>query len=102
MRWHRAQEGYLQIDHRSSPGTNKVPGGMNFESATATCKHCTIPITLDPRRTAPKEYCPSCDGYICSICSLAKRETGYIHMSFSEHLDKKEREKYQIIQRKKL
>jgi hypothetical protein len=101
MRWHRASEGYLQIDHRAGFGTPQVPGGTNFESATATCKHCTIPITLDPRRTKPKEYCPQCDGYICSVCSTAKKQPGYIHMSYAEHADQVANEAYALIQRNK-
>jgi hypothetical protein len=101
MRWHRASEGYLQIDHRASPGTTLVPSGMNYESATATCKHCTIPITLDPRRTKPKEYCPQCDGYICSVCSLEKKQPGYIHMSYSAKADEIQTKIYREIQRKK-
>jgi hypothetical protein len=101
MRWDRAKEGYLQIDHRCSPGSKEIPGGMNYESATATCKHCTIPITLDPRRTKPKEYCPACDGYICSVCSLAKKQPGYIHMSYSQHADELVSKVYKELQRKK-
>jgi hypothetical protein len=102
MRWHRAQEGYFQIDHRASPGTLQVPGGQNYESATATCKHCSIPITLDPRRTKPKEYCPACDGYICSVCSLAKKQPGYIHMGVKQLFDEHEKLEYQLIQNRKI
>jgi hypothetical protein len=101
MKWSRASEGYLQIDHRVSPGTATVPGGMNYESATATCKHCTIPITLDPRRTKPKEYCPQCDGYICSVCSLEKKQPGYIHMSYGAKADELQTKIYREIQRTK-
>jgi hypothetical protein len=102
VKWSRASEGYLQIDHRASPGTAAVPSGMNYESATATCKHCSIPITLDPRRTKPKEYCPSCDGYICSVCSLAKKQPGYIHMGINQFFDEQERDIYRLIQNRKV
>jgi hypothetical protein len=102
MKWSRAKEGYLQIDHRASPGTPLIPGGMNYESATATCSHCSIPITLDPRRTKPKEYCAACDGYICSVCSLAKKQPGYIHMGINQLLHDQSELEYQIIQNRKI
>ena len=102
MKWSRAKEGYLQIDHRASPGTRKVPGGQNYESATATCVHCSIPITLDPRRTKRKEYCSACDGYICYVCAAARKQPGYIHVNINQALDELERDAYRLIQNRKI
>ena len=77
----RAREGYLQVDHRNSPGIsaeevrrvnalgkNKfefVPAGMKFESATRVCCHCGTPVVLNPDRSRPRGYCRKCDAYHC-------------------------------------
>ena len=70
----RAQEGYLIIDHRYSPGVLPgdcakgspiVPAGNTFESATITCAHCNRIVVLNPLRTRPRGYCAKCDHYIC-------------------------------------
>jgi hypothetical protein len=82
------REGYLCIDHRDSPGvdpalaaeverrTGRVapaPGkGVVFESATVTCTHCSAVVVLNPGRTRPRHYCPSCDGYVCDGCDAAR------------------------------
>ena len=77
----RAREGYVQIDHRNSPGISpelvreinlksgkgfpEVPEGMNFESATRVCCHCGTPVLLNPDRSRPRGYCRRCDAYHC-------------------------------------
>lgn len=74
----RVREGYLQIDHRASPGipealvqewarAGKVPigGAPNFESATLVCCHCGTLVVLNPDRTRPRGYCRKCDQYVC-------------------------------------
>ena len=74
----RRQEGYLLIDNSCGPGVpdaliqaasraGKPPvGGRGvFESATVTCAHCHAIIVLNPDRSRPRHYCPSCDHYVC-------------------------------------
>jgi len=76
----RQQEGYLLIDHRSSPGISElnpdasgipnVPAGATYESATFTCSHCHRVVIVNPLRNRPHDYCPKCDHYLCGseIC----------------------------------
>lgn len=80
--------GYLQIDHRESPGVKPedvahVPGleaigaGQHFETGTLTCKHCASVIVLNPLRKRPRAYCPKCDAYICDRCEQIRVATGH-------------------------
>ncbi len=86
MRWGRAKEGYLQIDHRASPGTKDIPGGMNYESATATCAHCCSIVVLRPDRTRVRGYCRKCDDFICDAC-VALRECNTFTKQLDDHLE---------------
>lgn len=92
MRWLRAKEGYLHIDHRASPGTKEIPGGSQFESATATCAHCNTVVILNPNRSRPRGYCRKCDDYICDQC-----QAGDCY-SFNQRLDDKLKQIYRKIQ----
>lgn len=79
--------GYLQIDHRDSPGIRPedvahVPGieavgpGQNFETGTLRCNHCATTVVLNPQRKRPRAYCPKCDHYICDSCDHIRVKTG--------------------------
>jgi hypothetical protein len=73
------RDGYLQIDHRWSPGVDAdltrrinqksgknfpiVTEGMNFEADSWVCCHCGTPALPDPSRV--RGYCRKCDGYLC-------------------------------------
>lgn len=74
----RAQEGYLSIDHRYSPGLPQgfgfipgkplpatAPSGAHVEGPTYTCSHCGTVVWMNPQRTRPHEYCARCDHYVC-------------------------------------
>lgn len=76
----RAIEGYLQIDHRESPGVTVdqiaprldapiVGQGINFESATLRCSQCHRIVVLNPLRTRERNYCPKCHEYHCDGCT---------------------------------
>lgn len=76
----RAREGYLQIDHRESPGIPEpnakphpdmpiVGRGVNFETATQRCTQCHRIVILNPDRQRPRNYCAKCDGYHCDGCT---------------------------------
>jgi hypothetical protein len=80
-------EGYLLIDHKSSPGTTQVPEGRIFESATTTCNHCQKVIVLNPNRTRPRHYCPGCDKYICDECEFKRTVQGIPCMPFDKLAD---------------
>ncbi len=73
----RKHEGYLLIDNRFGPGVSAefiratgkdapiVPEGRMYESATITCSHCHTIVILNPDRSRPRNYCRTCDHYIC-------------------------------------
>ena len=81
----REREGCILIDHRNSPGITEefiranrldapaVGAGVTFESALTVCHHCQRDIILNPNRTRAREWCWSCDHYICDECGLARK-----------------------------
>ena len=83
-----AKVGYLQIDHRDSPGLTEdmayrnglggmpVGKGQTFESDTFTCVHCTRVVIINPLRTRDRAYCAKCDRYICDMCGAEMARTG--------------------------
>ncbi len=85
MQSKRAREGCLMIDHRNSPGITPefveannldapaVGAGQTYESAIAVCSHCGGDVLLEPRRTREREWCSSCDAYICDGCGLLRK-----------------------------
>lgn len=62
------KEGYLLVDNRAN-------GGGLEEAATSTCSHCQNVVVLNPDRTRPRNYCRSCDHYICDLCAGAAWRT---------------------------
>ena len=85
MKNKRSKEAYVMIDHRNSPGITPefvrdnnlnapaVGAGSVFESAMIVCTHCGADVILNPNRTREREWCFSCDGYICDGCGVARR-----------------------------
>lgn len=85
MKTKRSREAYLLIDHRNSPGVtpefvraNKldvpaVGAGVTFESAMIVCGHCAADVILNPNRTREREWCFTCDSYICDGCGAARK-----------------------------
>ena len=79
----RSQEGYLLVDHRASPGIPSAlvqtghfldaPAGKVAECPTYTCSHCHRVVVMNPLRTRSREWCGSCDHYICDACGAAKK-----------------------------
>lgn len=80
--WLRGKEGYLQIDHRESPGVTAdqvaprpdvpiVGRGINFESATVRCTQCHRIGILNPDRGRTQNYCAKCHGFHCDGCMVA-------------------------------
>lgn len=82
----RSQEGYLQVDHRESPGVPEtilhatgMPVGAGrgvFEAATITCAHCCRVMVRNPLRTRDRAWCSKCDRYICDWCGAAMAKSG--------------------------
>lgn len=90
MRWERALEGELLIDHRQSPGIapEEMPAGIHapgvvvgkgerYISATYTCPHCSTVVILNPHRNRPRNWCWHCNQRICdqSHCILMANGT---------------------------
>ncbi len=83
----RSFEGYLEIDHRESPGIpckqsaavhSLLPaeGGKRFQLATKRCSHCPRIVVLRPERVRARGYCPKCDGFVCDDCETTRVLTG--------------------------
>lgn len=85
MKTKRSEEAYVLIDHSNSPGITPefvhannldapaVGAGQVFESAVAVCNHCLADVVLNPNRTREREWCYTCDRYICDACGAAKK-----------------------------
>lgn len=88
MRSKRADEGYVLIDHRNSPGISQefvaankldapaVGAGQVFESAISVCHCCGGDVILNPLRTRDREWCRQHDAYLCDNCSLLRKVNG--------------------------
>jgi len=87
----RSFEGYLEIDHRDSPGISQelsdressgnfrpIPaeGGKKLQLITKRCSHCPRIVIMRPERTRARGYCPKCDGFVCDDCELKRVITG--------------------------
>lgn len=81
--------GYLQIDHRDSPGLTPadvadapgaiaVPGGQQLEADVYQCSHCQRTVVLQAKAEDmhKRGYCPKCDHYICNGCEKIRVATG--------------------------
>lgn len=80
--------GYLQIDHRESPGLtgqeirslgSHLPphmGRTNFETDVVKCWHCQTMIMLNPFRERHRHFCFGCGRYICDLCYGVTKQTG--------------------------
>ena len=94
-------EGYLMIDHRSSPGlteehartlgmpAKQLGEGALFEAATLKCHHCPTPFVfiVNPARKRPRHHCKKCKGYICDHCAEFTKTPDYVHRSFKQIAD---------------
>ncbi len=88
MRTQRTGEGYLQIDHRDSPGITDdeivrlgmaIPlghGQENLELPILKCWHCQTMLVRNPLRVRDRGYCPGCDRYLCDLCNDKRIKTG--------------------------
>jgi hypothetical protein len=84
----REAEGYLEIDHRDSPGftpeqakaarfgTTMPVGSKRFQFATKKCSNCDTQVIINPLRTRERFYCQKCDDYHCDRCALITKITG--------------------------
>jgi hypothetical protein len=97
MRTKRSREAYILIDHRNSPGITPefmeangltgpaVGGGKSFESAMYVCCGCGADVIMNPNRSREREWCWSCDGYMCDGCG-ALRKLGHPHKPLKQKM----------------
>ena len=88
MKTKRAQEAYVLIDHRNSPGITPefiranhldapaVGAGQVFESAMIVCHVCGGDVILNPNRARDRHWCYAHDAYACDACTAAVRAKG--------------------------
>jgi hypothetical protein len=96
----KLHEGYLSLDHRSSPGLTEeqarkmgyspstVGEGKFFETSTMHCAHCGTVVITNPGRTRERASCFSCNAYICDNCGIAAKDPSYIHESYQQKLNR--------------
>ena len=79
--------GFLEIDHRESPGLTPadvahvpgsipVAGGSLLERDVQMCSHCQRGVVLEPLRTRDRGYCPKCNHFVCDSCETIRVKTG--------------------------
>ena len=108
----RSLEGYMEVDHRESPGftadqavatgwrriASQVGKGQRAQVPTAICGHtragflCEAMVILNPMRTRDRGFCPKCQSYLCDQCELERRLSGGECKAkarlIDEHMDK--------------
>lgn len=60
-----------------------------YESAFITCSHCQAQVVLRPERSREREWCWTCDHYICDPCGAIRKVAGC--KTFKAILDDQER-----------
>lgn len=63
------------------------PAELRVEQATLWCGHCSTCFLPNPDRDRPREYCRSCDAYLCDPCARTACKPDYIHRSFKQIRD---------------
>jgi len=92
LRTKRANEGYVLIDHRDSPGLSEadrlaaglsplmpIGKGQQLQAPTFTCSHCDRIVIMNPLRNRARGYCRKCDHDICDRCDTNYALTGECH-----------------------
>lgn len=93
----KRHDGQLEIDCRAGDGIPpdiariahlpEIRGGEDYRCATMTCDHCATVVIRNELRTRAREYCRTCDAYICDDCARVAARPGYVHRSFSDLRD---------------
>lgn len=95
----KRHEGYLMVDHRAGGGLTEQQAilsgydpkhcraGRLFEAITNTCSHCGGAWVINPLRTREREYCKSCDHYICDGCHAESQMPHYVHIPFAKKVE---------------
>ena len=80
----KRHDGELVADNRASG--LPIPGfSQSFvELPTLGCIHCGGCVVLNQWRTRPREYCRTCNRYICDGCAAVAKEPGYLHRTIDD------------------
>lgn len=101
-------DGELMIDHRScdgitpeharSVGLDGVPLGRNTFNTVPTlgCNHCGSVVAVNPNRKRAREYCRTCDHYICDHCHAARTEADYVHRTTADIIEAVKSGRYEL------
>jgi len=82
----RSLDGFVEIDHRESPGFTEaeavaagrsylIGAPKHFKAATFTCSHCDQVLIKNPLRTRERAHCIQCDRDICDPCGVTLKLT---------------------------
>ena len=72
-----SRDGYICSDNRVTH-----EGIQEFD--TLGCNHCGSHVIPNPDRRRSREWCSTCDSYICDWCGMARKEAGYVHRTIQE------------------
>jgi len=79
-------DGEVMIDNRASG--EPIPGlpnaGSFAELRTVSCRHCGGVWAENPWRTRPREYCRTCNKYMCDGCAAVSKQPGYVHRTIDD------------------
>lgn len=78
-------DGELFIDNRASG--DAVPGWGNIvcgSTASLYCIHCGGHWIKNPQRERPREYCRTCNHYICDACAAVAARPLYVHRTIDD------------------
>lgn len=83
----KRHDGELMVDNRASgdpiPG---LPGstGSFAEVRTVSCRHCGGVWVENPWRLRPREYCRTCNQYMCDGCAARSKQPDYVHRTIDD------------------
>jgi hypothetical protein len=81
----KANDGEVFVDNRASgdaiPGWGRISYGT---APSAYCMHCGGHVMLNPLRERPREYCRTCNHYICDGCAAVAKQPEYKHRTIDD------------------
>jgi len=77
----------LKAEVARAAGLPQIRDGTVYHCRTTTCCHCATVYLVNELRTRPREYCRTCDEYLCDPCARTAAQPGYVHRSFAELAD---------------
>jgi hypothetical protein len=90
-------DGELTVDNRAT-GLS-VPGHRHsfVQTPTLHCYHCGACVVINPDRTRAREYCRTCDHYICDGCGRVAALPDYVHRTIDDLTEMVTSGRYTIV-----